>query len=265
MKTFTKEDCMFVYRSSNFKTIWRNRFVIVSVEFQLARKQPSNHLAREQSSNERVLERLQAKGEEITLSTIRNAVLEIRGEKSMILCDGDPNSRSAGSFFMNPILQENVYKSVYENIRILGIDGSSMPAKIVHQDDDEGRIQISAAWLIERAGFCRGYEHGQFPGVALSSRHCLALVTKDSEGASATSLVGLADFIRTRVKKVFGVFLNIEPTVLGSDQYSLSEDDDDPPKAKIIQTLSQESDLDDTGSSSAFSESSSISSTSVHE
>eukprot|EP00985_Skeletonema_marinoi_P026598 scaffold20711_cov124-Skeletonema_marinoi.AAC.4 len=225
IKTLTKEECMFAYRSSNFKTIWLHRFVIVSVEFRLERQQSIDHFGQGKYSRKQVLWRLRDKGEGFSLTTIRNAVLEIRGEKSMVLSEDDPNSRSVGSFFMNPILLETVYLKVCESLSNLGIDGTNMPAKIVHQTngtscsngDDEPHVQISAAWLIEKAGFYRGCEDEQFPGVALSSRHCLALITKESAGASATSLVGFADFIRARVEKLFGVFLKMEPTVLRSD------------------------------------------------
>ena len=273
IKTLTKEKCMFAYRSSNFKTIWLHRFVIVSVEFRLERQQSIDHFGQGKYSRKQVLWRLRDKGEGFSLTTIRNAVLEIRGEKSMILSEDDPNSRSVGSFFMNPILLETVYLKVCESLSNLGIDGTNMPAKIVHQTndtscsngDDEPHVQISAAWLIEKAGFYRGYEDEQFPGVALSSRHCLALITKESAGASATSLVGFADFIRARVEKLFGVFLKMEPTVLrsditvvsGEDSCSLREGGNIGGKVE-----SGESDLDDTKSTS-LSKSSSISSISL--
>jgi len=273
IKTLTKEECMFAYRSSNFKTIWLHRFVIVSVEFRLERQQSIDHFGQGKYSRKQVLWRLRDKGEGFSLTTIRNAVLEIRGEKSMILSEDDPNSRSVGSFFMNPILLETVYLKVCESLSNLGIDGTNMPAKIVHQTndtscsngDDEPHVQISAAWLIEKAGFYRGYEDEQFPGVALSSRHCLALITKESAGASATSLVGFADFIRARVEKLFGVFLKMEPTVLrsditvvsGEDSCSLREGGNIGGKVE-----SGESDLDDTKSTS-LSKSSSISSISL--
>eukprot|EP00580_Thalassiosira_gravida_P015129 CAMPEP_0201668432 /NCGR_PEP_ID=MMETSP0494-20130426/19425_1 /ASSEMBLY_ACC=CAM_ASM_000839 /TAXON_ID=420259 /ORGANISM="Thalassiosira gravida, Strain GMp14c1" /LENGTH=882 /DNA_ID=CAMNT_0048148805 /DNA_START=272 /DNA_END=2920 /DNA_ORIENTATION=+ len=219
MYRFTKEECAFAYRTSNFKTIWADMFVIVSVEFRLSKKQ---HLLQGgETSSERVMQRLQTKGEEMTASAIRNTVLELRGEKSMIICDDDPNSQSAGSFFINPIIHEAVYKRVCEKLLVLGIDDSSMPARILPPSNGGGgggetRVQIPAAWLIENAGFRRGYEHGQFPGVALSSRHCLALITKKSAGSTTTSLLGLADFIHCRVEKLFGVFLHMEPVVLGS-------------------------------------------------
>ena len=269
IKTLTKEECMFAYRSSNFKTIWLHRYVIVSVKFRLERQQSIDHFGQGEYSRKQVLWRLRDKGEGFSLPTIRNAVLEIRGEKSMILCEDDPNSRSVGSFFMNPILLETEYLKVCESLSNLGIDGTTMPAKIVHQTNDtscsngvdEPHVQISAAWLIEKAGFNRGYEDEQFPGVALSSRHCLALITKESAGASATSLVGFADFIRARVEKLFGVFLKMEPTVLRSDMTVVSGED--------ICSLREggkvengESDLDDTKSTS-LSKSSSISSISL--
>ncbi|KAK1734601.1 UDP-N-acetylglucosamine 1-carboxyvinyltransferase/UDP-N-acetylenolpyruvoylglucosamine reductase [Skeletonema marinoi] len=273
IKTLTKEECMFAYRSSNFKTIWLHRYVIVSVECRLERQQSIDDFGQGEYSRKQVLRRLRDKGEGFSLTTIRNAALEIRGEKSMILCEDDPNSRSVGSFFMNPILLETVYLKVCESLSNLGIDGTNMPAKIVHQTNDtscsngvdEPHVQISAAWLIEKAGFYRGYEDEQFPGVALSSRHCLALITKESAGASATSLVGFADFIRARVEKLFGVFLKMEPTVLrsditvvsGEDSCSLREGGNIGGKVE-----SGESDLDDTKSTS-LSKSSSISSISL--
>jgi UDP-N-acetylmuramate dehydrogenase len=118
----------------------------------------------------------------------------------MLLIDGDPNSRSAGSFFKNPIVSEEVCARVQEQI------AEPVPRYLM----PGGSVKIPAAWLIERAGISRGFAMGP---AAISSRHTLSLV--NAGGARAEDIVRLAREVRGRVEQRFGIRLVPEPVFLG--------------------------------------------------
>lgn len=140
-----------------------------------------------------------------SLAAIREAVLELRRGKSMVIEAGDPNRRSAGSFFLNPVLSRAELGSLRERTAAAGI-GEAVPSFTAGGD----RCKVPAAWLIEQAGFSRGHVSGR---VGISSRHTLALVNLG--GGSAAELVALARRIRERVDELFGVRLRPEPAFLG--------------------------------------------------
>ena len=131
---------------------------------------------------------------------MRAAVLAVRRGKSMVVEAGDPNRRSAGSFFTNPVVEPEVAAAIRRR------SGREMPAFPA----PDGRVKLSAAWLIEEAGFARGDAQGR---VGISSRHSLALINRG--GASAAEMVALAGKIRRRVRRVSGVTLWPEPVFLG--------------------------------------------------
>jgi UDP-N-acetylmuramate dehydrogenase len=143
-----------------------------------------------------------------SLADIREAVLELRRGKSMVLEPGDPNRRSAGSFFVNPVLSRAELGSLRERVAAAGI-GERVPFFAAGED----RFKIPAAWLIEQAGFSRGHASGR---VGISTRHTLALVNLG--GGSAAELVALARRIRARVDELFGIRLRPEPAFLGFPQ-----------------------------------------------
>ena len=124
---------------------------------------------------------------------VRAAVLELRARKGMLLDPADPDSVSAGSFFTNPIL-----------------DTADVPPGAPAWPVGDGRVKTSAAWLIEHAGFGRGYRIGP---VGLSTKHTLALVNHG--GASTSDLVSFARLIRNGVREAFGVTLEVEPALVG--------------------------------------------------
>ncbi len=140
-----------------------------------------------------------------SLAAVREAVLGLRRGKSMVLEPADPNRRSAGSFFVNPVLSQAELCSLRERAVAAGI-GEEVPSFAAGDD----RCKIPAAWLIERAGFSRGHVSG---GVGISTRHSLALINRG--GGSAAELVALARRIRERVDELFGVRLRPEPVFLG--------------------------------------------------
>jgi UDP-N-acetylmuramate dehydrogenase len=188
---FDNEACRFGYRESRFKLEDRGRFVVLSVGYRL---EPAGAPAVRYPELARYLEEHAAPRP--SLAAVRAAVLAIRRRKSMVLDPGDPDSRSAGSFFVNPIVPEAVADRI-------GVDG--MP-----RYPAAGGVKLSAAWLIERAGFSRGYARG---AAGLSSKHTLAIVNRG--GATARDVAALAREIRDRVAERFGVTLTPEPVFVG--------------------------------------------------
>lgn len=138
------------------------------------------------------------------LGAVREAVLKLRRGKSMVLDPQDPNTRSAGSFFTNPIVPPDVARAVQT---AAGKAGQPAPPAFVLSADE---VKLSAAWLIEHAGFSKGYKLG---AAGLSANHCLALINRG--GATAADLLALALEIRAGVQQAFSVTLVPEPVFLG--------------------------------------------------
>ena len=195
--TFSNQQCQFSYRSSRFNSSDRRRYIITGVDFCLmyngkpALRYPDidNYFA--------------ASSTEPTLAEVRDAVLEIRRRKSMVIIRGDKDSRSAGSFFKNPIVPEKQYAELAARLGAKGLQLPSYPA-------GEGLRKIPAAWLVEHAGFAKGYAKG---AAGISSRHPLAIVNRG--GATAAEIVALKDDIQARVREEFGIELQTEPVFLG--------------------------------------------------
>ncbi len=186
-RTIEAGDCGFAYRHSRFKADWRDRYVITAVSFALGiGGAPTVRYAE--------LER--AVGDAPTLAEVRAHVLRIRARKSMVLDPTDPNSRSAGSFFTNPIVDAGLHADV-----------EGMP----RWPQPDGRHKLSAAWLIEHSGFSRGEVHG---GAGISQNHVLALVGR---GGPTSDLVALASKIRAAVRDRWGITLVPEPVFVGFD------------------------------------------------
>jgi UDP-N-acetylmuramate dehydrogenase len=141
-------------------------------------------------------------GQVATLVRARETVLRLRATKGMVLDPADPNSRSVGSFFMNPVMDGTVFAAVQAQWRSAG-HASAIPSFAT----SEG-VKIPAAWLVEHAGFKKGLRRG---GVGVSSKHALALVNYDG---STRELLALAEEIRAGVSSAFGVELVMEPVVI---------------------------------------------------
>jgi UDP-N-acetylmuramate dehydrogenase len=138
-----------------------------------------------------------------TLRDVREAVIEVRRRKSMVLDPADPNARSVGSFFMNPVVSNETAAAVQARAVEMKAPGAdSMPRWPL----PGGGVKLSAAWLIERAGFRRGYRKDN---AAISENHTLALVNRG--GATAREVVALAREIQAGVQAAFGVSLVPEP------------------------------------------------------
>jgi UDP-N-acetylmuramate dehydrogenase len=191
-------DCGFAYRSSAFKR-HPGRWVVLSVTFALERRELSAPLTYAELARTLAV----APGEGAPLADVRAAVLGLRRGKGMVLDAADPDTVSAGSFFTNPILEEEAFAALARRAAEQG-----RPPRFPEPD---GRVKTSAAWLIERAGFERG--HGDPSGIAISGKHTLALTNR---GAGTTAeLLALAREIAGGVRERFGVSLEPEPTLVG--------------------------------------------------
>jgi UDP-N-acetylmuramate dehydrogenase len=187
-------DCGFRYRGSVFK--YRDRWVVLAVAFRLRRSRESGPI--------RYAELARALGIEVgataPLRDVREAVLALRRAKGMVIDPADPDSVSAGSFFTNPVLSRTEFDALRERA---GADPPAWP-------DEDGRVKTSAAWLIQRAGFERGFGSGP---AGISTKHTLALVNRG--GATTAELVALAREIAAGVERAFGVRLTPEPVLVG--------------------------------------------------
>jgi UDP-N-acetylmuramate dehydrogenase len=188
-------DCGFAYRMSRFKRDEPDRWIVCEVTFRL---RPGAAQVRYPDVSRYFEERAIATPQVLD---IREAVLSIRRRKGMVVDPGDPDSRSVGSFFMNPIVMPGERDEVS---RRAGESAPAYPAGV--------GVKIPAAWLIERAGFPRGSTDGR---VGTSGKHPLAIVNRG--GASARDVVRFALGIKRRVLDRFGVRLRPEPVFLGFD------------------------------------------------
>jgi UDP-N-acetylmuramate dehydrogenase len=144
-------------------------------------------------------------GTRAPMSDVRRAVLGLRAAKGMVLDEGDADTRSAGSFFTNPLLPLDRYEGL--RLRALETVGAEPPC----WPEGDAHMKVSAAWLIERAGFHKGYSSA-FEGVALSGKHTLSLTNRGS--GTTEALLGLAREIRDGVVKAFEVTLEPEPVLV---------------------------------------------------
>jgi len=195
--TFAADDCGFGYRCSRFKH--RDRWVVLSTSFQLRTGTLGAPVGYAELARTLGIE----VGERAPLADVRAAVLNLRRGKGMVLDPSDPDTRSAGSFFTNPILDPTAAQRLPDD------------APVWPQPD--GTVKTSAAWLIERAGFAKGWRSGS---AGLSRKHTLAITTVPP--AHAGDVVALAQTITAGVRERFGIELMAEPTLVGFDDTILS-------------------------------------------
>ncbi len=196
-RDLTPAECGFAYRHSAFKDD-PGRHVVLAVTYALHRSELSGPIAYKE-----LAVRLGVKlGDRVPLAQARAAVLDLRRGKGMVLDSGDPDTRSAGSFFTNPIL--TAAQAADLGRRAPGHPRWEMP-------DGSGAVKVPAAWLIENAGFPKGYEKG---AVRISTKHTLAL-TNPTGTASTRDLLALAREVRDGVHEKFGVLLVNEPVFVG--------------------------------------------------
>ena len=200
--TFTRDQCEFGYRQSRFKARDRDRYVVLGVTLRLRRELPRLRYAElEQAVRGSVDLKTLDLGDAVRV--VRDTVLELRRRKSMVLDPTDPNRRSVGSFFVNPVLSTEAFEDLASRWRASGMQDSipTFPA--------DGRVKVPAAWLVEHAGFAKGHRRG---GAGISTRHALALV---NHGGTTAELLALAEEIERSVHERFGIRLEREPVVVG--------------------------------------------------
>lgn len=189
--TITNSECGFSYRKSIFNSTDIGRYIVLGVTFSL--KENGEPKIVYKDIREYFGER------KPSLSEVRETVLSIRRAKSMVINADDPNSRSAGSFFKNPIVSRETFASIRAEF-------DSVPSFSVDQEN----VKIPAAWLIENAGFGKGYALGR---AGISSKHTLAIINRG--GANAADILALKDEIQAAVKSKFDITLTPEPIFIG--------------------------------------------------
>jgi UDP-N-acetylmuramate dehydrogenase len=196
----TKEECGFGYRTSIFNTSHRDRYIVTEITYLLRTG------ATPQLQYSDLVRHFESHEGPPSIAGVREAVRQIRARKGMLIVEGDPDCRSAGSFFKNPIISEREYT------RLAQLATESPP----RYPASAGTLKTSAAWLIERAGFCKGFALGP---AGISSKHTLAIVNRG--GASAADLLRLATQIQRGVEDKFGIRLRPEPVLVGFESTDL--------------------------------------------
>ena len=191
IKTFTNSECEFSYRSSHFKA-HPGRYVVLEVQFQIRRGEMSDPITYVELSKKLGIDM----GDKAPVVDVRAAVLELRASKGMLLTPQDKDSWSAGSFFTNPIISQQA--------------ADALPNAAPKWPLIDGRVKISAAWLIENSGIQKGDEVG---GARVSTKHVLALT--NSGNATAADIAALAKKARDQVHSTFGITLEAEVNLIG--------------------------------------------------
>ena len=201
LEVFNKKSCGFSYRNSSFKSFDKGKYIITEVTFKLKfnaepvikYKELEDLLGTDELYNS--LQNNISK-----LIYVRNKVLEIRAKKSMIFDENDKDSISCGSFFTNPIINEDEYNKFLKKCGELNLQ------PVCYKTGEQ--YKVSAAWLIENSGFYKGYTEN---GIGISSKHSLALVNK---GGSTKELINLSEKIQNEVFLKFGIGLIREPELI---------------------------------------------------
>lgn len=207
-RTFSNDECQFAYRNSNFKSGNFQNYIITSVTFKLSKnlepcivypevkKQWELFLSEKKENDKKLEDRY------FYLESLREMIIKLRKKKSMVVDDKDPNTRSAGSFFTNPIVSlEDVERFLNQTKKMGYLDPPIY-------DAPSGLKKLSAAWLIEHSGIKKG---DIYPGgVGISTNHCLGLINIDG---TTTALLAMAESIQKRVFDTFSIHLEMEPVL----------------------------------------------------
>jgi UDP-N-acetylmuramate dehydrogenase len=196
-KTLSNTDCGFSYRSSIFNTSKRGRYIILRVSFAV---RPGGKPSLRYADLQRFFADYSG---EPSLADVRAAVREIRHGKAMLIVPGEEDAHSAGSFFKNPMVLQKVFEDLSARLELRGLQLPSYPA-------GDGFRKLPAAWLVQHAGFAKGYVKG---AVGISRRHALAIINRG--GATAADINALKDEIQSRVLSEFGIQLQPEAVSVG--------------------------------------------------
>ena len=193
---FANADCHFAYRQSRFKSADRDRYIVTAVTYRL---DPSGQpQIRYPELRRQIGNRLDSLNPgQTALTAVRETVLQLRRGKSMVIDPEDANTRSVGSFFLNPVITADAFAALQQQYP----DMPSFPAP-------DG-VKVPAGWLIEQAGFAKGFEEN---GVGISQHHALALVNR---GGTMTAILALAAAIADAVATRFDIRLEREPVLIG--------------------------------------------------
>jgi len=202
LRRFAREECGFAYRDSVWKRAERDRWVILEVTYALRPEAPP---AVRYAELERFLVDEADGSAAPDLARVREAVLTLRRRKGMVLDANDPDTRSDGSFFVNPVIPTSAVPAFLARAEALGFAPESVPRFAAAEG-----VKLSAGWLIERGGFAKGTTRGR---VGLSSKHALAIVNRG--GATAADVIAFVREIRAGVQQRFGVLLEPEPSFVG--------------------------------------------------
>jgi UDP-N-acetylmuramate dehydrogenase len=200
---FTNADCNFAYRRSRFNSEDTNRFIMIEVTFRLREfHEPQLRYPELKKFIEASVDLKQLSVGKGKLQAVRDAVISLRRKKSMVNDDADPNSRSVGSFFKNPLLTKTEFQAFEQKCRANGY-ADSIPTFAAGAN-----VKVPAAWLVEQAGFRKGFQRN---GVGVSTNHSLALI---NIAGTSRELLALAGEIQSVVFQRFGLQLEREPVVV---------------------------------------------------
>ena len=197
VRELCREACGFGYRTSIFNTSERGRFIVLRVTYALT---PGGSPRIAYADLKRHFEGRETPPD---LAETREAVRHIRALKGMLIIPGDADCQSAGSFFKNPVLSAGQHDDLKQRAVARGLTLPSYPAL-------ETRKKVSAAWLVERSGFNKGFGFGR---VGISTKHALAIINRGQ--ATAADVIALKEHIQQRVEEIWGIRLEPEPVMVG--------------------------------------------------
>jgi UDP-N-acetylmuramate dehydrogenase len=203
--------CRFSYRKSVFNTTERGRYIVLSVSYTL---QSGGAPTLRYADLERYFRSAAMKP---SLRDVREAVRSIRRRKAMLWVPNDPDCHSVGSFFKNPVVEMSFFQQLQKLYPGVDIPHYPAPSSSLREGAPQDAVKLAAAWLIEQAGFSKGYpsETQRKSPVGISSKHTLALINRG--GGTAREILDLMGEIQSKVQEKFNVRLETEPDFVGFD------------------------------------------------
>ncbi len=209
IRELSNRECGFSYRRSVFNTSEQNRFIVLSVTFSF---RVGGAPTIQYSDVQELLTNQKAAP---TLKSVREAVLSIRKKKAMVLDAQDPNTRSVGSFFKNPVVSRSFFENLTREYPKEKIPHYPLLREGTAGDEHSPSVKLAAAWLIEQSGFYKGYPADPISqkAVGISTKHTLAIINRG--GATAREVIDLMREIQAGVERRFHIRLEVEPKLIG--------------------------------------------------